>query len=63
MENRFYLADRVQEEQIPAKAGGSGTGFEEICTMVRSIFDNAWKSEHLNAEAALSIQKRAIIGY
>lgn len=61
MENRFYLADRVQEEQVPAKI--SGLGFDEICSMVRSIFDSAWKSEHLNAEAALRIQKRAIIGY
>lgn len=61
MENRFYLADRVGEQYLPEVMAESN--FEGICKMVRQIFDAAWKDEKLNTEAALRIQKRAIIGY
>jgi len=61
MENRFYLADRVSESYLPAAV--TANGFEDVCRMVKQVFDAAWKDERLNAEAALRIQKRALIGY
>lgn len=61
MENRFYLADRVENQYLSEIK--SDNDFESICRMVKQIFDAAWKDERLNAEAALRIQKRAIIGY
>ena len=61
MENRFYLADRVGKQYLPEVM--SENNFESICKMVKQLFDAVWKDERLNTEAALRIQKRAIIGY
>ena len=61
MDNRFYLADRVEDRYLPEVL--PDTDFESVCRMVKQVFDAAWKDERLNAEAALRIQKRAIIGY
>jgi pilus assembly protein CpaF len=61
MENRFYIADRVGEEYLPVNV--SEDNFKNICRMVKQVFDAAWRDEHINTEAALRIQKRAIIGY
>lgn len=61
MENRFYLADRVGKQYLPEVM--SENNFESICKMVKQVFDAVWKDERLNTEAALRIQKRAIIGY
>ena len=61
MADQFFLADRLHEDLLPECI--SDTAFEKVCRMVRQAFDAAWKSEKLNAETALRIQKRAIIGY
>lgn len=61
MESRFYLADKVGEQYLPEVL--SKNNFISICRMVKQVFDAVWKDERINTEAALRIQKRAIIGY